>query len=371
MAGTEKILGAIRLANEAGLGERPWEDFLNSLNDLIGGVFSNLEIVDLSTGRYIELRSTEHIGINESYLDHYQSKNPRIEKLLTTRQSAIVHDHLAFSETDIDRDEFYSDFLAPHGLRYFAGVAAHHTHELLAGFSVQRSMAHGNIGADEVAVLECLLPHMKTSLQTYMKLGELRRQTEALQAMCHVAEQPMVAIGSDCKVYLSNTAGARVLRKYPVMLRNGRLYLGDELNQLAMEARLRVLARHDQDAEDGDDRFILNGLTGSATPVKGKLSPISNPEAQGYPSDVVAVFAFEIPAATDTLPRDALQRTYELSRAELELIEALSAGASLREAAVHRQVRYDTVRKQLRSVMSKMGVRRQSDLQSLLTWVRK
>jgi len=36
LAGTEKILSAIRLANEAGIGERPWEDFLNSLNDLIG-----------------------------------------------------------------------------------------------------------------------------------------------------------------------------------------------------------------------------------------------------------------------------------------------------------------------------------------------
>ena len=70
------------------------------------------------------------------------------------------------------------------------------------------------------------------------------------------------------------------------------------------------------------------------------------------------------------LPQDALQRTFALSSAELELVRSLSAGASLREAAEHRQVRYDTVRKQLRSVMSKMGVHRQSDLQSLLTWVR-
>ena len=370
MAGTEKILSAIRLANEAGVGERPWEDFLNSLNDLIGGVFSNLEIVDLSSGRYVELQSTEHIGINESYLDHYQSKNPRIDKLLTTRQSAIVHDHQAFSEADIDRDEFYNDFLAPHGLRYFAGIAALHTPELLAGFSVQRSMAHGNIGTEQVAVLESLLPHMKTSLQTYMKLGELRRQTEALQAMCDVAELPTVAIGRDCQVHYANTAGARVLRQYPAMSRNGRLYLGDELNQSAMETWLAGLARDGQDAEDGDDSFVLNGLTGSAAPAKARLSPILSPETQGYPSDVVAVFVFEAPAPADTLPRNALQRTYELSHAELELIEALSAGASLREAAEHRQVRYDTVRKQLRSVMSKMGVRRQSDLQSLLTWVK-
>lgn len=370
MAGTEKILTAIRLANEAGVGERPWEDFLKSLNDLIGGVFSNLEIVDLSSGRYVELKSTENIGINESYLEHYQSKNPRIAKLLTKRQSAIVHDHLAFSEADIDRDEFYNDFLAPNGLRYFAGIAALHTPDLLAGFSVQRSMAHGNIGTEQVAILETLLPHMKTSLQTYMKLGELRRQTQAFQAMCDVAEQPMVAIGSDCRVHFSNTAGARVLRRFPAMLRNGRLYLGDELNQLAMEARLVALARHDNNVGQGDDRFILNGLTGSATPVKGKLTSVSEPENQGYPSDVVAMFAFDMPAAADTLPRDALQRAYELSHAELELIEALSAGASLREAAQYRQVRYDTVRKQLRSVMSKMGVRRQSDLQSLLTWVK-
>lgn len=370
MAGTEKILSAIRLANEAGVGERPWEDFLNSLNNLIGGVFSNLEIVDLSSGRYVELKSTEHIGINENYLEHYQSKNPRIAKLLTTRQSEIVHDHLAFSETDIDRDEFYNDFLAPHGLRYFAGIAAHHTPELLAGFSVQRSMAHGNIGIEQVAILKKLLPHMKTSLQTYMKLGELRRQTEAFQAMCHASEQPTVAVGRDCKVCFSNTAGSRILRKYPAMLRNGRLYLGDQINQLAMEARLAMLARDGPDAEIGDDRFILTGLARSATPVNATLSPIRNPETQGYPNDAVAVFVFGIPARADTLPSDALQRTYELSCAELELIEALSTGASLREAAVHRQVRYDTVRKQLRSVMSKMGVRRQSDLQSLLTWVK-
>jgi len=62
LAGTEKILSAIRLANEAGIGERPWEDFLNSLNDLIGGVFSNLEIVDLASGRYVELQSADDRG---------------------------------------------------------------------------------------------------------------------------------------------------------------------------------------------------------------------------------------------------------------------------------------------------------------------
>lgn len=57
-----KILSAIRLANEAGVGERPWEDFLNALNDLIGGVFSNLEMVDLSSGRYVELKSADDRG---------------------------------------------------------------------------------------------------------------------------------------------------------------------------------------------------------------------------------------------------------------------------------------------------------------------
>ncbi|NNJ75311.1 MAG: hypothetical protein HKP56_09140 [Anderseniella sp.] len=63
MAGTEKILSAIMLANKAGVSERPWQDFLNALNDLIGGVFSNLEMVDLSSGRYVELKSADDLGI--------------------------------------------------------------------------------------------------------------------------------------------------------------------------------------------------------------------------------------------------------------------------------------------------------------------
>lgn len=370
MAGTEKTLNAIRLANEAAVETRPWGDFLACLNDLVGGVFANLEIIDLASGRYVELQSTKHIDTNESYLEYYQSKNPRIERLLMTRQSPIVHDHQAFSETDIDRSEFYADFLAPHGLRYFAGISACHTRELFAGFSIQRATSHGNIDTDELTKLEALLPHLKAALGTYMKLGELQRQVDALTAMGDAANQPRVALGADGEVHFTNTAANAVFQRFPAMLRAGRLHLGDAANQAALEAMLSSISRGIGPAPGADTSFVLKGFGEPASPIKAHLSAIRSVDRANYPSGSVATLLLAVMPLAANLPQDALQRTFALSSAELELVRSLSAGASLREAAEHRQVRYDTVRKQLRSVMSKMGVHRQSDLQSLLTWVR-
>ena len=62
------------------------------------------------------------------------------------------------------------------------------------------------------------------------------------------------------------------------------------------------------------------------------------------------------------LDADSLRQSYKLSEAEVSLALVLDAGSSLRDVAREREVSITTVRSQLYSLMSKLGVRRQVDL---------
>jgi DNA-binding CsgD family transcriptional regulator len=57
---------------------------------------------------------------------------------------------------------------------------------------------------------------------------------------------------------------------------------------------------------------------------------------------------------------------FGFTRAECRLAELLTSGYSLKDAAEQRGVTYETVRSQVKSIFSKTGAQRQSELMGLL-----
>ncbi|MEP3275924.1 MAG: hypothetical protein ABJN26_24675 [Stappiaceae bacterium] len=367
--GAEAVSEAISFAHEAALGDRPWSDFLHRLNGLIGGVFANLEIVDLKTGRYIELNSTENLEVNEEYLEHYYSINPRISKLLMPLRHEIVHDYQIFSDTDMDRNEFYNDFLAPHDLRYFAGVCTLHTAELFAGFSIQRAKSHGNIDEEQLTILHHLLPHLKQAVKTHLKVSQLKSQIAQSNAFREAVERPAITLDKRGKVLSINPAGDRLLLQIPALVDDGVIQLDTSLDTLLLNNALQRMAGS-QKERDGTETFIIKGDQETG-PLHFEL--VSCHHSGGRipkENEPVALLMLRSNERTEASSDNALSRTYDLTQAELSLLKLIWQGATLRESAQIRGVQYETARGQLKSIMAKFDVNRQTDLVRLLATIR-
>jgi DNA-binding CsgD family transcriptional regulator len=104
----------------------------------------------------------------------------------------------------------------------------------------------------------------------------------------------------------------------------------------------------------------------SGPPLALLVSPLgSEAERLTKPRPVKALFLSD-PARGGETGEDTLKRLYGLTAAEARLTQELIQGRTLDEAAAQLAISSNTARSQLRTVFSKTGVRRQSELVRLL-----
>jgi len=80
-----------------------------------------------------------------AYLDHYAGLNPRIPALINGKPGTLVTDYTVLDESGMSRNEFYEEFLAPVGYRYFVGGILSVADRESALFSVQRATRQGHV----------------------------------------------------------------------------------------------------------------------------------------------------------------------------------------------------------------------------------
>lgn len=152
----------------AALGETDWGVALRQAADALGCQAATLEIHDVLEKH---LDHFESIEIDISNVARYKrefSYNPRIAFLLRFTSGQIGVDQFFISESEMDRDPFYQELLAPDDLRYFLSAQT----PLLDGCKIALIALHrsGRVrGVDEerLADMRLLEPHVARALRLY------------------------------------------------------------------------------------------------------------------------------------------------------------------------------------------------------------
>ena len=139
---------------------------------------------------------------------------------------------------------------------------------------------------------------------------------------------------------------------------NRRFHL--ELAQLASSGGESAFI-YERDASSGDwlSVVIRNGQGFFRDAIETNLGKSIGPK----------LMVVEIATGAEVLDRNAFSsfaQTAFLSKAEADLVQAVAAGWSLTEAAHSRGVAVSTVRQRMKSILSKTGCRRQSELVHLV-----
>jgi DNA-binding CsgD family transcriptional regulator len=252
------------------------------------------------------------------------------------------------------------DFMIPRGLvaaaaSVFQGAANDALYMTVEGFPVH--------GAAESAVpkLDLLRPHIGRALSLSAQIRQVR--SDAVVAGLEIAGVGAAIIGSDQRLKARNASFEKALSSI-LLDRGGAIYFADSFLQAAMQNVIRQ--------KFGPNAGVASvgvQLGDEALPVVVHLVPLLNRARDVCGSDGALMLIAR--PDNDMLPTsDLLRLLFDLTPAESRIARLLSEGLTLARVAQTTGTSRMTVRSQLRSVFTKMGVSRQAELVRLLLSIR-
>ena len=266
------------------------------------------------------------------------------------------------SEADIydlgerEVDPLYREFFEPRGLGASAGTVVHIPEGDMINISIEKAIADGPMTTDALTRLDSIRPHLARSamLTAWLGLETVRTAIETLEHLGFAA----AAIGRFGKVLVANQLFQ--VESVPWTTRfQDRIALKDSNAELLFQTSMKEIS--------GSKGIRSIPLRDSKMPVRHVLHiiPVRNLACDVF-TDAEAILVVTS-ASKEIGAASLLQVLFDLTPAEAALARRIGAGQSIDEIAVIENRSKLTLRGQLKSVLSKTGCRRQSELAHVLT----
>lgn len=360
----DRILALADAFQTAALEGQGWYGALEALAEATGS----------QTGELIGLGSDAAVpfnlmtNIDPGFLTAFAAEgggDPRINPYVRAGVAAPVLRVLAdpdfMSAEDYRRDAWYHDFLLPWDVPHICLTTLERRDATVIGLAVGRSRANGPIGDEQRAVFTALAPHVRVAVRTQMALENqgARLLSRAFEGLSMIA---FVCDGRGRVQAMTPAAEDLVGANGPLQLRQGRLEAGgkDDTAALSKAIDAAVLGI----TVPGSPAASTVVLRGKASPAALVLEVVRLPRlAHEFTFTPRVLVVGRTQQATRTQRMQTLaQAVYGLTSAEAEVAARIAAGQSPEEIAAVRAVAVGTIRAQLKTVMSKCGVRRQAEL---------
>jgi len=250
----------------------------------------------------------------------------------------------------------YNELLRPHREELFHCVsiaAANRTGKGCIAF--HRLKSQSRFGRDSIAMLEEAAPHVSRTLSLKAKMLSLDVKARSADIMLETLGDAAFVLSPNRRIVELNEAAEQLLSAGSALRQRGGIL---EARQATANAALRravgaASARERPEATS----FLLDGgraLAATAIPLR-------------LPGRAGAVLLW-LRDLADRRPgvADQLRGLFGLTVAEARIAEAIGDGKSATAIAEERQVTHETVRGQIKSLMAKLGCRRQAEVAKIV-----
>ena len=290
--------------------------------------------------------------------DGWVHRDERFRVIPTILGRGIATEFDYITPDEITRHPYYQEFLAPYGLRWFAGVRFVGGDDLWV-LSIQRSIAEGPFSPREQRRLAALSVRLSGVAALARALGFAR--AEAALSAFEVSHSAVVLLDRFAEVLRINSAAQRLL--------------GSDL-----QITRKRLASRDRNATTALDRALHELLRTQASsalmppvvlPRDGKRPLLAYPmRLSGVSTDALArcqaLVVLVDPEARPRPPESSLRASFGLTAAEARLAILIATGASLETVADEIGIAHETARNQLKAIFAKTDTHRQAELVALL-----
>jgi DNA-binding CsgD family transcriptional regulator len=297
--------------------------------------------------------------------DYFQNgwhlRDERQRGVATMVRRGVYDDLDVFNLDQIKRHPYYQEYLAPHGLRWFAGVRVASGEDLWC-LAIQRTIDQGPFSEAEKHQFAELSNRLSASAALARALGAATA-AGALQAF-EASGNAVVLINRRGEAFRANKSAEELLRG-DVRIERRKLVTNDLAATVALGRALHELMW----------QRIGGGLSQPIPlPRRGKRPILAYPIkladlAANALADCQALVILIDLDQQPRIPEIVLRAAFGMTAAEARLAARMAAGESLEFATEQIGIASYTGRNQLKNIFLKVGVKRQSELVAVLASV--
>ena len=356
---TELISNLIAALYEAASAPESWKAFLELLRSSACGNYASLIVRDPHGDNVGWVISASGGRVDVISHDPYAHWSPFLgvakDKVLTLQD--------VMTESEWKACRYYTDWCKDIDIEHILAVDVVTDNGCAYGLRITRSKKAGVFEAGELDLVRMLVPHFKRVLNMQLNLHRDRQVISLYGRATAQLMMGVVILDQTGRMIEANPAATSILNVGDgIRINNGTLeavYANDnrKLQRLIRDALLSPkLSRVSM--TEGMSITRQSGQLNWGVVVQS-VSPDEWTEGKQRPS--VAVFLRDTTGKAEP-PAKLTQQLFHLTPAETAVATHLSNGMSLEEAAEALGIKPNTARAHLRSIFSKTGVRRQTEL---------
>jgi DNA-binding CsgD family transcriptional regulator/PAS domain-containing protein len=347
-----------------------WPDALAATAAVFGDIGANLLWMrdDRSYGTII---SAGLAPMAQKY-EEWQHADIRAQRAVAhslTAQSDVLTDRHLVTQDEIDTHPFYTQFLAPGGFGWLAAARVSPDPRMDVWIGVQRLKVKPFYSDEELDILGRLARHAEQSLRLSVRLFDAEHTKLGLADALTRVGVGIFALDARARVVFSNPAAERLLND-GLFLSNSQLSSHAPQEHLALRARIKQALRGVAEVVGQAPKPLLIHRGNVKRPLALYFLPIGVggfdcPSAQFLTTTRVVTLVIE-PQVDSPADPSLIRDLLGLTLGEARVAALIGIGLPPRAAAEKLGISENTVRSVLRTIFSKTGVSRQSELATLL-----
>ncbi|MCU1758657.1 helix-turn-helix transcriptional regulator [Pseudomonas sp. 14P_8.1_Bac3] len=291
-----------------------------------------------------------------SYMTYPQTNTPFVNQPLD--QVFAVDDIM--TSTEWEHSAYFKAFCGPNDVYHVMGADISTPDGGKLRFRITRPKRSPNFSANDRALCAMFLPHLRRALQLHNLLDRSESLSELYsQAISRLSVATLVLDESGSVLRVNAVAQEILARSDGLKLVGGRLEATYPSDNRELQRLIRAAFVPDT-PKSAEAMSVTrpSGLVNLGVVVES-IPSLDWAEEKGQPAALVYIRD----ASSKSLASEVVtKQLFNLTKAETALAMELANGLSLEEAAEVLNIRRNTARAHLRSIFSKTGVRRQTEL---------
>lgn len=346
----------------------PWQGFLHGIRRETGAKAALVMLLPPGSA-LVNLISV--IGGQPKVTSAYRSELFALDPFINLPEGRAITLHEFVGARALESNEYYNNFMrTAWDIGYVLGADVRTAAGYTAGLRLCRSVAKTNFAADAHRLVDELLPHLRQAIEIFDRVHHLHVEgTELSDALDRLGVASFLLDAKQRVTQANRSAGALFVAGEGLAVRDTHLVLHCEAAQRQLTAILEQ-ARDSAGSRKGaaeclPEVITIPGRSGAPALFVTVHTLCSPADLRSDHTPLVAMYV-SMREPCSTVPAAIVRQLLGVTPAEAKLAAHLARGGTIDAAAHELGITRATARTQLYSIFRKTGVRRQSELVSVI-----
>lgn len=360
---------ALRLTGqiyEAALNKQQWSGLVESIARSVDGQGGMLRLTDCTYRQVGFFETFGYIdGYAQAYRDHFIHLDPYREAYATIPIGAWKTSDGVVGERARHNLEYYNDYERPQDKEFTAATVLVRDADVSVQIGLHRGKQAGAFEDEQFQLLRLLTPHLAQSIQIQRMLGAAATRANLACASLEQLRAGVAIVDMAGVVLYLNRAAEKMAASHWIDFGAAGPKLANPADTLRLRGMIASAMQPmlEKSLQVGGEmrHAMVNGAM-----LEIRVIPLPKNAATLLPGATQGAVLFISHPGALRLPWQKVAAHYGLNRSEAKLAALLADGINLESAADQLAITLHTARSQLKSVFSKTGVCRQSELVAML-----